>query len=148
MKKLAIVSLTLALLAGCASPQVGWDQDEKVIINDAPIQLTSNLWLNKMPTIGELQEQSLHGALNLESSRSLPADITVESVSLRQGDDVWIIDGDDLEIRTHDENQWEVVFAWQFELDPNKTVDVALQLNHQDSLNWLVEKQVLIDTVY
>lgn len=148
MKKLAIVSLTLALLAGCALPQVGWDQDEKVIINDAQIQLTSNLWLNKMPTVGALQEQSLHGALNLESSQPLPADITVESVSLRQGDDVWIIDGDDLEIRTHDENQWEVVFAWQFELDPNKTVDVALQLNHQDSLDWLVEKQVQIDTVY
>ncbi|HAS61943.1 MAG TPA: hypothetical protein DCS35_04825 [Vibrio sp.] len=148
MKKLAIVSLTLALLVGCVSPQVNWDQDEKTVINDAQIQLTSNLWLNKMPTIGEVQEQNLHGALSLESSQPLPADLTIDSVSLRQGDDVWVIDGDDLEIRTHDENQWEVVFAWQFELDPNKAVDVALQLNHQDSRDWVVEKQVLIDTVY
>ena len=71
MKKFAAVSLTLALLAGCSAPQVGWEQDEQVTINNAQVQLTSNLWLNKMPTIGELQEQNLHGALYLESSSSV-----------------------------------------------------------------------------
>ncbi len=148
MKKFTIVSLALALLAGCSSPQVGWEQDAKVTIDKAEVQLTTNLWLNKMPTIGELQEQNLHAALYLESTQPLPADLEVDQVTLRQGDDTWFIDGDAVEIRSHTENQWEVVFAWQLELDPSQPVDVALQLNHQGNLHWMVEKQVVIDTVY
>ncbi|MGF1910510.1 hypothetical protein L4C38_13770 [Vibrio kasasachensis] len=148
MKRIAFVSLALALLAGCASPQVAWEQDEKIVIDNAQVQLSSNLWLNKMPTIGELQEQNLHGALYLESSQPLPADLAVSSVLLRQGDEVWLIEGSDLEIRTHNENQWEIVFAWQFELDSSKAVDVALQLSLRDKIKWMVENQVLIDTVY
>ncbi|WP_114766155.1 hypothetical protein [Vibrio rhodolitus] len=148
MKKIAAMSLALALLAGCSVPQVGWDQDAVMVVENAEVKLTSNLWLNKMPTIGELQEQNLHGALYLESAKPLPADLDIVSVSLRQGDDVWQLEGDDLEIRTHSEQQWEIVFAWQFELQPNQAVDVAVQLDHQQQRNWLVEKQVVIDTVY
>ncbi|WP_194437637.1 hypothetical protein [Vibrio fluminensis] len=148
MKKFAAVSLTLALLAGCSAPQVGWEQDEHVTINNAQVQLTSNLWLNKMPTIGELQEQNLHGALYLESSSALPADLEIKSITLRQGEETWLIDGDDLELRTHNENQWELVFVWQFELDPTQPVDVAVQTEQQGKQEWMVEKQVKIDTVY
>lgn len=148
MKRIAMASLTLALLAGCASPQVAWEQDDKIVIDNAQVQLSSNLWLNKMPTIGELQEQNLHGALYLESSQPLPADLAVSSVVLRQGDQVWLIEGSDLEIRTNNENQWEVVFTWQLELDTTQLVDVALTVERADTQVWLVEKSVSVDEVY
>lgn len=148
MKKMAVISLGFALLAGCSSPQVGWQQDNQIVINEAQVHLESNLWLNKMPTIGEMQEQALHGALVLTSSTTLPADLDVESISLRQGDETWLIDGDFLELRSHSENQWEVSFVWQFSFDPQQPVDVAVMLNNGADIEWLVEKGVVIDTVY
>ncbi|EGU43569.1 hypothetical protein VII00023_03993 [Vibrio ichthyoenteri ATCC 700023] len=148
MKRIAAISLGLALLAGCSAPQVGWDQDNQIVFNQAKIQLESNLWLNKMPTIGEMQEQALHGALVLETSSSLPADLDVESISLRQGEETWLIDGDLLELRSHSENQWEISFVWQFAFDPEQPIDVAVMLNSGDHVEWLVEKGVVIDTVY
>ena len=148
MKIRVICSLGLALLAGCSSPQVVWPQDNQTEVNNAQIQLKSNLWLNKMPTIGDMQESNLHGALYLQSSQPLPADLEVQSVSLRQDAEVWLVEADDLELRTHTENQWEVVFAWQFELDPSQTIDVAIMLKNGERVEWLVEKSVVIDTVY
>ncbi|EGU34978.1 hypothetical protein [Vibrio scophthalmi] len=148
MKKIAVISLGIALLAGCSSPQVGWDQDNQIEINQAKVHLTSSLWLNKMPTIGEMQEQALHGALVLETSTTLPAELDVESISLRQGDETWLIDGDLLELRSHSENQWEVSFVWQFAFNPEQPVDVAVMLNNDEHVEWLVEKGVVIDTVY
>lgn len=61
MKKLALVSLSAALLAGCASEPVGWEQDNQVVISEATVSLKSNLWLNKMPTIGEVQDNTYMG---------------------------------------------------------------------------------------
>mgnify|MGYP000046816186 FL=1 len=148
MKKLALMSLGVALLAGCASEPVGWEQDNQVVISQATVSLKSNLWLNKMPTIGEVQDNTLHGALYLESDNTLPAELDVESISIQQGEDTWRIDGDLLELRTHNQNQWEVAFVWQFPIDAAKPVNVALMLNHNGQVDWLVEKNVKIDTVY
>ncbi|KLN67110.1 MULTISPECIES: hypothetical protein [Vibrio] len=148
MKKLALMSLGVALLAGCASEPVGWEQDNQVIISQVTVSLKSNLWLNKMPTIGEVQDNTLHGALYLESDKALPAELDVESISIQQGEETWQIDGDLVELRTHNQNQWEVVFVWQFPIDAAKPVNVALMLNNNGQVEWLVEKNVKIDMVY
>ena len=148
MKIRVICSLSLALLAGCSSPQIAWQQDNQIVVNNAKIQLESNLWLNKMPTIGDMQEQALHGALYIETNETLPADLEIKSVSLRQGDETWWLDGNLLDLRSHSESQWEVAFVWQFTFDPEQPVDVAVMLNNDDQVKWLVEKGVVIDTVY
>ncbi|MDA0149734.1 hypothetical protein [Vibrio sp. LaRot3] len=148
MKKFAAISLGIALLAGCSSPQVGWEQDNQIMVAQNSVELKSNLWLNKMPTIGEVQDQTLHGALYLESNAALPAELMVQSIAIRQGGEEWLIDGDLLELRTHSENQWEIAFVWQFSVDPEQPVDVAVMLNNGELEEWLVEKSVVIDQVY
>ncbi|MCG9596508.1 hypothetical protein L1D15_07180 [Vibrio sp. Isolate25] len=148
MKKYAVVVLGAVLLAGCASTPVGWEQDEQVAIEGATVRLKSNLWLNKMPTLGEVQDQTLHGALYLESDKILPATLEVDSISIKQGEESWVIDGDLLDLRTHNQSRWEVAFVWQFAVETEKPVDVALMLKNGDKVEWLVEKDVVIDTVY
>lgn len=148
MKKLAALSLGVALMVGCTSQPVGWEQGNQLEFADTTVVLKSNLWINKMPTIGEVQDSTLHGALYLESDKPLPAELDVESVSIQQDDQSWIIDGDLLELRTHNQNQWEVVFVWQIPLDLDQPVDVALHIKREDKVDWLVEKNVKIDTIY
>ncbi|MDA0127219.1 hypothetical protein OH458_03930 [Vibrio sp. MarTm2] len=148
MKKFALLSLSAALLAGCANEPVVWEQTNTIEVAQTSIALKSNLWVNKMPTIGSVQDSTLHGALYLESDKVLPAQLVVESLSIKQGDESWQIDGDLLDLRTHNQNQWELAFVWQFELDAEKPVDVALQVRVDDKTEWLVETGVVIDTVY
>lgn len=149
MKRFASVALAMALLAGCSStPQVGWQEDRQVTVNKVNVELKSNLWVNLMPTIGEVQEQNVHGALYLRADKELPANLTVDSLIIKQGDSEWEIDGDLLELRTHSESQWEVVFVWQIEANMEKTVDLALLLDDAGNKAWLVEKGIRIDKVY
>lgn len=148
MKKLAALPLVLALIGGCSTQPVTWQQDNQIEISDATVVLKSNLWINKMPTIGAVQDSTLHGALYLESDKPLPAELDVESVTIQQGEQNWIIEGDLLEMRTHNQNQWEVVFVWQIPVDIEQPVDIALQIKGDDNLDWLVEKNIKVDTVY
>jgi len=146
MKKIALACVLA--LAGCSTTNVSWDQDNQIDVAQSTVNLKSNLWLNKMPTIGEEQEHNLHGALYLESSADLPADLTVKSVSLKQGDNTWLVDGEALELRTHSETQWEVAFVWQLDVDAEKVVDVAVEVEQGGLSQWLVEKEVKVDSVY
>lgn len=150
MKNRAIMALGVILLAGCSAQPLTqqWEQDNQIAITGQIIKLKSNLWLNKMPTIGEVQDQTLHGALYLESQQALPAELTVNAVMIKQGDETWLIDGEQLDLRTYDENQWEVAFMWQLAVDPEQPVDIAVSVNDAGQEQWLVEKEVLIDTVY
>lgn len=149
MKKFASVALAIALLGGCSTaPQVAWHEDSQTTINKVNVELKSNLWVNLMPTIGEAQEQNVHGALYLQANSELPANLTVDTLIIKQGDSEWEIDGDLLELRTHTENQWEVAFAWQIEVDMEKRVDLALLLDDAGNKGWLVEKGIKIDKVY
>ena len=50
--------------------------------------------------------------------------------------------------RTHNETQWEVAFVWQLEIDSEQPVDVAVELKDGETVKWLVEKDVKVDTVY
>lgn len=148
MKKTALVSLGVALLAGCATEPVVWQQDNQATVVSTTVVLKSNLWLNKMPTIGEVQENNLHGALYLESDGELPADLDIESITLKQGEETWVLEGDLLELRTHSENQWEVVFVTQLAFDSDLPIDVGLQLHVADRVEWLIERSVKVDSVY
>jgi uncharacterized protein YcfL len=149
MKKIALVSLGAVLLAGCAKdPAIEWQQSNQTVIAEATVALKSNLWLNKMPTIGQEQDNTIHGALYLESNAPLPAELDVDTVTVQQGEESWEVDGEQVELRTHSPNQWEVAFAWQFPVDVDKPVDVALKLDNNGQVAWLVEKMVKIDTVY
>lgn len=149
MNKLALVSLGAALLAGCANdPAIEWQQSNQAVVAEAKVTLKSNLWLNKMPTIGQEQDNTIHGALYLESDAALPAELGVDSVTLQQGGESWEIDAEQVELRTHNPSQWEVAFAWQFPIDADKPVDVALKLDNNGQVAWLIEKGVKIDSVY
>jgi len=149
MNKLALVSLGAALLAGCANdPAIEWQQSNQAVVAEAKVTLKSNLWLNKMPIIGQEQDNTIHGALYLESDAALPAELGVDSVILQQGGDSWEIDAEQVELRTHNPSHWEVAFAWQFPIDADKPVDVALKLDNNGQVAWLVEKGVKIDSVY
>ena len=147
MKKLAFAACVVAL-AGCSALQVEWQQDNQVEISAATVTMKSNLWHNKMPTIGEAQDKTLHGSIYLESDSQLPATLAVESVTVKQGADTLLVTADDLDLRTHSETQWEVAFVWQLEIDSDKPVDVAIELKDGETVKWLVEKDVKVDTVY
>ncbi len=152
MKKHAIALLTLALLGGCASTEpesmIGWQQDNQVVMASTTIELKSNLWINQMPTIGEVQDQNLHGALYLTSDSQLDAHLTATQLIIRQGEREWLIEGDLLELRSHNEHHWEVAFVWQMELDIEQPVDIAVEVEQNGQVAWLVERKVSIDTVF
>nr|WP_319555639.1 hypothetical protein [uncultured Vibrio sp.] len=149
MKKLASVAIATVLLTGCnAVPEVNWKQDSQITINKVNVELKSNLWVNLMPTIGESQESNLHGSLSLESDTQLPANLTVEALIIKQGDEQWMLKEDSLETRTHSENQWEVAFTWQNQLNTEQWVELAILLDDAGKKRWLVEKYVKINKVY
>jgi hypothetical protein len=149
MKKLASVVIATALLTGCSAvPEVNWKQDSQIMMNQVNIELKSSLWVNLMPTIGDTRELSLHGSLSLESEQELPANLTVEALIIKQGDKEWVVGEELLETRTTSENQWEVAFTWQNELNTEKWVDLAILLDDEGEKRWLVEKYVKIKKVY
>ncbi|ALM71885.1 TPA: hypothetical protein RQJ57_001513 [Vibrio vulnificus] len=149
MKKPLIALLPLLLLVGCTSePNVSWQQDNRITIADTRIELASNLWINQMPTLGESQQDNLHGALYLSSDRDLPASLTVSELTIKQGEQEWKIDGDLLELRTHSENKWEIAFVWQANFDPEKNVDLLVELDNHGKREWLVERNITIDKVF
>ncbi|MCG9657866.1 hypothetical protein C9980_16920 [Vibrio mediterranei] len=156
MKKILTALALSAALAGCAtSPATDskvWMTGNTAMVEQQTVRLESNLWIDMMPKIGEttalVKEQTLHGALNLVTDTQLPADMDVAMVVLKQGDLSWEFEGDDFELRNHSENQWEVAFNWQLEVNITKPVDVAVQLVGGDKQTWVVNKQVNVDTVY
>ncbi|MBE3669566.1 hypothetical protein BOO24_09875 [Vibrio navarrensis] len=149
MKRWALATLSLALLAGCSTqPAISWQQDNQVTVNQSVIELKSTLWVNQMPMVGEQEAQSLHGSLYLSSNGELPANLTVNLLTIKQGEQQWNLSESELEVRTHSENQWEVAFNWQGEFDIEQPVDIALQIENQATILWLVERKVAIDKVY
>ncbi|HHX8283126.1 TPA: hypothetical protein ACVOYT_001197 [Vibrio diabolicus] len=149
MKKIAPLALVIALMAGCSSvPSVNWQQNSQITINQVNVELKSNLWVNLMPTVGEVQEQSIQGSLYLEGDLLLPANLTAEALIIKQGEKEWWVDEDSLETRTHSESQWEVAFTSQVDADTEKSVDIAVLLDDAGKQRWLVEKYVKINKVY
>lgn len=146
MKKLTLACMLV--LAGCSTAQVDWQQDSQMLVAQSEVKLSSNLWVNKMPQIGEAQEQTLNGSIYLKSDTSLPATLELNSVTLRQGENIWLLDGDAIEVRTHSESSWEIAFQWQLDVLPNLPIDIAVETKNGDKVEWLVEKGVNIDAIY
>lgn len=149
MKTLASAAIMAALLTGCTStPEVDWTQGSQSTNNHASIELKSNLWVDLMPSIGEVKQSSLHGAIAIQSEEQLPANLTVEALVIKQGDTEWYIGEDVLETRTHSENQWEVIFNWAEPLNTERWVDLAILIDDEEGKRWLVERSVKINKVY
>ncbi len=149
MKKLASVAIATVLLIGCSSvPELNWQQDSQVTMNQVNIELKSNLWVNLMPSVGEALEPNLHGSLSLESDQQLPANLTAEALIIKQGDKEWMISEEMLDTRTNSENQWEVAFTLERELDTGKLVNLAILLDDAGKKRWLIEKYIKINKVH
>lgn len=155
MKKIvSAVALSIALI-GCASSPTGnaiWASSDTVMVEKEAVRLESTLWIDMMPKVGEtsalLKEQNLYGALYLRTDKQLPAGMDVSKVVLKQDDIVWEFEGDDFELRTQSESQWEVAFNWQLEVNITKPIDVAVQLTDSGREIWVVNGEVPVDTVY
>ncbi len=149
MKKLTSVLIASALLTGCSTvPELDWQQDSQVTMNQVNIELKSNLWVNLMPSVGEALEPNLHGSLSLESDQQLPANLTAEALVIKQGDKEWMISEEMLDTRTNSENQWEVAFTLERELDTGKLVNLAILLDDAGKKRWLIEKYIKINKVH
>ncbi|MCR9884293.1 hypothetical protein NB554_10650 [Vibrio alginolyticus] len=149
MKRIAPLALTMALMAGCSSvPNVNWQQNSQITINEVNVELKSNLWVNLMPNIGDVEEQSIQGALYLEGDQLLPANLTAEALIIKQGQKEWLVDSVSLDTRTHSESRWEVAFSSHIDVNTEKSVDIAVLLDDAGKQRWLVEKYVKINKVY
>ncbi|MBF9001558.1 MULTISPECIES: hypothetical protein [Vibrio] len=148
MKKFVLIALMSALTACAFSPNVNWKQGSLAVLAQIDIQLKSNLWTDQLPKVQGAETQSLNGTLTLETSGELPADLNVNQLVIKQGDQVWTIDGDNVELRTQSEDVWEVVFQSSIEVNVDKPVSVALELSNDGKNAWLVEHNVSIDKVY
>ncbi|MCK6262421.1 hypothetical protein KP803_03960 [Vibrio sp. ZSDE26] len=149
-KQIALASLAVALLAGCQNSDVNWQQSSSVMIEESQVVLKSSLWIDRMPSIGESSssEENFHAALSLESINELPADLEVVSVTIKQGNETWLIESEEIDIRTHSANQWELAVSWQLPISPDLPADIAIQLNNKGQEKWLVDHDVNIDVVY
>lgn len=148
MKKWLWILVSM-MLGACSTHSVNWQHSNLATLSQLSIQLKSNLWTDLMPRIGtETASQNLNGTLSLETSGQLPAELTISTVVIKQGEEVWFIAGDDVELRTQSETRWEVVFKSSIEADVNKPVSVALGVKDNQGEAWLVEHNVMIDKVY
>lgn len=148
MKKVLLATVLFTALSGCQTTneaKVDWLQDNKVEVMNSHVQLSSAVWINKMPSVGEERDETkLNLALVLNSKQTLAPELKIEAVVLRQGDITWEISEEEYEIRVQSDHAWEIAGYTFQELDPNKAIDIAIQTNGQ----WIVEAGVMIDTVY
>lgn len=148
MKNMMSIALGSILLMGCTSSVPMWEQENQISVSGVTMTLNSHLWVDNMPIIGEEQKRVLHGALYIESPQLLPAELDVKSVIIRQGEDVWIVDNELLELRNHNENRWEIAFAWQLSVDEAQPLDIAVSFDGSVAEQWLIEKNITIEQVH
>ncbi|MCJ2375893.1 hypothetical protein LNL84_03505 [Vibrio sp. ZSDZ34] len=157
MKKLITVLTMTAAMIGCGamtetSETERWSNNKVVMLSKQQVNLESNLWIDKMPKVGEtkalVSEQVVFGSLNLSSPGQIPADLDVSKVVIKQGEQVWLLEDSDFELRNHSEQQWEVAFAWQIDVNTIQPVDIAVELEDGTQQVWLSQSNVEIDTVY
>jgi hypothetical protein len=157
MKKLMTVFTMTAAIMGCSAMTANseterWSNDKVIMLSQQQVNLESNLWIDKMPKVGEtkalVSEQVVFGSLNLSSPGEIPADLDVSKVLIKQADQVWLLEDSDFELRNHSEQQWEVAFAWQIDVNTTQPVDIAVELLDGSQQVWLSQSNVDIDTVY
>lgn len=148
MKTWATACLASALLLGCSSHSEQWESSNVAEIANVGIALSSDLWINHMPVIGDQATTVLHGALHLNSNLALPEGLNAQAVIIQQGDQRWEIDAKQIDVRAYSENQWDVIFAAPINIDERADAEVSLQLSIDGETQWFHEKHVGIDAVY
>ncbi len=157
MKRLMTVLMMTAVMMGCSamtatSETERWSNDKVIMLSKQQVNLESNLWIDKMPQVGEtkalVSEQVVFGSLNLSSPGEIPAALDVSKVVIRQAEQVWLLEDSDFELRNHSEQQWEVAFTWQIDVNTTQPVDIAVELLDGTNRVWLSQLSVEIDTVY
>lgn len=152
-KMATVAILGFTLLTGCAATapsaeQAPWGENNTIMISETKVALSSNLWINAMPSATEQSGQMVNAALYIESKQGLPANLAVTSVTLRQGEQVWVISEDDFELRTHLDTQWEIALLVEANIDDSLPVDVAVSFGSDNKAFWLIDRNIKIDTVY
>jgi len=145
--------LGFTLLTGCAAitpaaEQAPWGENNTVMIAQAKVALSSNLWINAMPSTTAKNDHMVNAALYIESKQGLPANLEVTSVTFRQGDQVWVVSEDEFELRTHSDTQWEVALLVEANVDDSQPVDVAVNFGSDGKTFWLIDRSIKVDTVY
>ncbi|MBD1558914.1 hypothetical protein HC752_18425 [Vibrio sp. S9_S30] len=152
MKKLVL--MVVLAVSGCAqqdrdTDQVPWDKSTaQETIAGATVRMTANLWLNKMPSINGEQRRLLRGALYLEGREDLPADLDASALIIKQGDLVQWVALENIDVRNHSGNRWEVAFYTDMSVNGTDNVDVGLQLTDTENTYWLIQEQVKVGSVY
>lgn len=148
MKRIAL-ALAIAL-SGCAATMntTDWQGSTFTYIAGEGITLQSNVWLNKMPVVGETGIK-VNAALSLNALTTISSDIEVVQVLFRQGEQEWHLSEEQYEIRPHEENYWEIAASWKGDVDPSQRIDIAVELTDgHGSSEWLVEEQVKVAEVF
>ncbi|WP_076586283.1 hypothetical protein [Vibrio ostreicida] len=90
----------------------------------------------------------IQSSLSLESDGGLLATLEVDSLTLSQGDERWIIDNPSLDLRTLNHIHWQVAFSWQFAVYVQRPIDVTLILRRDSrEIRW-VDKNVGTNLIY
>ena len=112
---------------------------------NAQIQLSSAVWVDQMPTIGEERDESkVNFALTLTSKQVIAPELVIDKVIIRQGENSWSLAEDEFEVRVHDNHTWEVAGQSFYDIDATQSVDIAIEANNE----WIIETDVQVDTVY
>lgn len=148
MKRIMIVTAVIIGLAGCqmtSEDNIDWQQDNQVELMNSKIELNSAVWIDEMPSVGSEEDESkLNLALTLTSNQVIDPDIEIVEVVIRQGEESWVIDEEEYDVRVNNNHSWEIAAKSFHVLDASKPLDIAVQVNDE----WIIQANVSVDTVY
>lgn len=152
-KMLGVALLSGSFLFGCTATttddNIQWDSKSTSEIEQHQVTLSTTMWINKMPMIDADPIAPLHGSLLLSSDSEIPADLSVESIWVRHGNESLKINEGEFEMMALSDLQWQVSFKQSphFAEDVS-SLDIAIQLKSDNQVIWLTEQGVDVDIVY
>ena len=107
-----------------------WQSPTELILEETTVNLSSELWLNSMPLIGDdgtKPSNRLHASVKLQTTdmKTLPQGIDIFQVLLEHEGKQWLVK-DNLEVRAEGELTLEVVLREGPEWAPGSRVDIAM----------------------
>lgn len=140
-----------------AEPQVSlaadiWQSPTELTVAGVVVNLSSELWLNSMPVIGDdgtKPAYKLHASVKLQSTdmQALPTGIEITQVLLDHEDKKWLVT-DDLEVRAEGELSLEVALRGGPEWKPGSKVNIAVNIMHGGQEHILVQHDVVLAEVF
>lgn len=152
MKRKALMSALLGafILIGCASDKgaVPWDVGS-VQAGVSSVQLEGQLWINKMPVIGEAPSAPLHGDLVLTSYEMLASDLEVEAIWLRHNEQILRLDDAAFRVEAMGNQQWNISFKQSPHFSGEVGVlDVSVLFSTGGEPSWVVKQDLPVETVF